>query len=318
MSQVAVYPIDARGLMSLPMLSAQNTGQKYARNPAAFGKDAMTFTTRTADEQGTMKQMAEATGGEAFVNTNGLKEAVEKAIDEGSNYYTLAYTPTNTQWKGDYRKIQINLAKRGLNLSYRRGYFADDPNVPPQRGQAGGASPSATPEHTPYSAMRTAMLRGGPDPVELVFEAQVQPTSANPEPDVAPGNLAGPKTKGPYLRYSVLFAINPYDLSCPATPDGVHHCQIESMIFVYDADGVLLNSQSNGLKADIPAAKVATLKQGGFRFHEEISVPVKGESFLRIGVHDKTTDEVGAIELPVSAVSKLPPLNAPPAPAPKK
>ena len=32
-SQVAVYPIDARGLMVTPMLNAQNSGSKFARTP---------------------------------------------------------------------------------------------------------------------------------------------------------------------------------------------------------------------------------------------------------------------------------------------
>jgi hypothetical protein len=44
------------------------------------------------------------------------------------------------------------------------------------------------------------------------------------------------------------------------------------------------------------------------RFKQEISVPVKGEYFLRIGVHDPATDKVGAVELPVAEVSKLPAL----------
>ena len=48
--------------------------------------------------------MAEATGGEAFMNTNGLKEAIGKAIEAGSNYYTIAYTPTNRDWNGDFAR----------------------------------------------------------------------------------------------------------------------------------------------------------------------------------------------------------------------
>jgi hypothetical protein len=37
---------------------------------------------------------------------------------------------------------------------------------------------------------------------------------------------------------------------------------------------------------------------------------VKGEYYLRVGVHDLTTDRVGAVELPISVVSILPPLSA--------
>jgi hypothetical protein len=89
------------------------------------------------------------------------------------------------------------------------------------------------------------------------------------------------------------------------------------MIFVYDADGVLFNTQSGRIAADIPASRFASLLQSGIRFRQEISVPVKGEYFLRIGVHDVTTNRVGAVEVPVSAVSKLQPWTAQtPVPAP--
>ena len=42
-----------------------------------------------------MEAMAEDTGGQAFYNTNGLTQAVQKAIENGSNYYTLTYSPNN-------------------------------------------------------------------------------------------------------------------------------------------------------------------------------------------------------------------------------
>ena len=51
--------------------------------------------------------------------------------------------------------------------------------------------------------------------------------------------------------------------------------------------------------------------RGGVQFKQEISVPVKGQTFLRVGVHDVTSDHVGAIEIPVSTLAKLKSLPAP-------
>jgi len=306
-SQVAVYPIDARGLMVAPMMSAANSGNKYARNPSAYAKDNATFFQNTASEHGTMEAMAEATGGQSYVNTNGLKEAVEKAIDAGSNYYTLTYTPTNQKWNGDYRKIQIDTARKGVTLAYRRGYFGDDPNAPARHGEPAN---TAGAQAVPYSPLRAAMLRGGPDPTEVNFATNVRPSVSGTEPDVAPGNKIVGKANGPYQRYSVQFAVDTRDLNCPSTADGAYHCAMEAVIFVYDGDGTLEIMQFAGLKADLPADKYTLLLQAGFRFHQEISVPAKGEYFLRIGVHDETSNKVGAVELPVAAVSKLPPVTA--------
>ena len=305
--QVAVYPIDARGLMVTPMQSVNNSGRNYARNPRAFAKDNSTFFQNTADEHGTMESMAAATGGQAFVDTNGLKEAVEKAIEAGSNYYTLTYTPTNQQWKGEFRRIQINLARRGLNLSYRRGYFADDPNTTPRDGESAISGIGQAPA---YSALKAAMVRGGPDPTEVIFVANVRPSIDASEPDVAPANKATEKTKGPYRRYTVQFGVNAHDLDCPLNTDGTYHCAMEVLIFVYDAEGNLLNSTGGAIHSNISRDRYSAFLQTGIRFHQDVSVPAKGESFLRIGIHDQTSNHVGAVELPISAVSKLPPLAA--------
>lgn len=280
--QVAVYPIDAEGTFVTPTLSANHSGA--------------------------MQAMAEATGGEALVNANGLKEAVEKAIDTGSNYYALTYTPANQKWSGDYRKVRVEIARPGLTLAYRRGYFADDPTVPRRSAEKANAGPG---QAAPYSAMSTAMVRGGPDPTEIIFAAYVRPAIADPEPDVAPGNSVTGKSAGPYRRYRVFFGVDAHDIECDAAPDGARHCALDAAILLYDADGTVFNSVSGRIESSIPADRYASMLIAGFHFVKDISVPVSGEFFLRVGVHDETTDKIGTVEIPIAAVSKLPPLAAP-------
>jgi VWFA-related protein len=312
-SQVAVYPIDARGLMTAPMLSVTQTGSTMNRNPNGFANANTKWFQQTSEEHGTMEQMAQATGGKAFVNTNGLKEAVEKAIESGSNYYTIAYTPTNRKWNGDYRKIQVKLDRPGVTLAYRHGYFADDPNAPAQHNQA----QTAKPDPNQYSALRAAMLHGGPEPTELIFAANVRPTSTDTETALVPGNQAAKKTSGPYRRYAITFATNPKEVNWTVTPDGAHRCTLEFMTLVYDADGTQINAQLNGIGAAIPDARFASVQSGNIKYVQQISVPAKGEYYLRLGMRDVASDHVGAVELPVAAVAKLPPVAMPlPAPTP--
>jgi VWFA-related protein len=306
-SQVAVYPIDARGLMVAPMFSATQSGSTMNRQPNGFANANTKFFQQTNEEHGTMQQMAEATGGKAFVNTNGLKESVQKAVEAGSNYYTIAYTPANRNWNGGYRKIQVKLDRPGVTLAYRRGYFADDPNAPARRNQAQNAKP----DPSQYNALRAAMLHGGPDPTELIFEASVRPASTDTETALVPSNQAAKKTSGPYRRFAVTFAANPKQVSWVVMPDGTHHCVLEFMTFVYDSDGTLLNTQVNGISAAVPDARFAALQSSNLTYVQQISVPAKGEYYLRIGMRDDATDHVGAVELPVAAVAKLPPIAMP-------
>ena len=312
-AQVAVYPIDARGITTEPMLDVENSGSKYTKSPTAFGKDLQTFSQNNADEHGTMEEMARATGGHAYVNTNGLKEAVEKAIENGSNYYTLTYSPTDQKWNGEFRKIQIKVAQSGLNLSYRRGYYAIDPNIPNApnaQSRKGEPAAAAAAQPVAFSAMREAMMRGAPDPTQITFAVNLRPASAAPEPDVAPGNRVAAKSKGPYKRYAAQFGISARDITCPLNPDGTYSCNLDAMIFVYDADGAVFNSVAGGIRAVIPASTYAPFLQNGIHFRQDVSVPIKGEYFLRIGIHDDASNKVGAVELPVAAVSNLPPLSA--------
>ena len=60
-----------------------------------------------------MEAMAEDTGGTPFYNTNGLTQAVQKAIRNGSNYYTLTYSPNDTVWDARFRAIKVRWTSRG-------------------------------------------------------------------------------------------------------------------------------------------------------------------------------------------------------------
>jgi VWFA-related protein len=306
-SQVAVYPVDARGLMVTPMYDASNSGRRYGSSPSAFNKDLQNFSQRTSSEQSSMTQMAVATGGKAFFNTNGLKEAVEKAVEAGSNYYTLTYSPGNTDWHGEYRKIKVDLARQGVTLSYRRGYYADDPNAPVHHGEPVASAH----DHPKFDPMSVAMVHGGPATAEIPFLVKIRPVSAGTEATLAKDNKDDGLTNGPYRRFRVNFGLRPGDLSCPDIAGGGRHCEIEFVTYVYAADGKVVNTRFDGIKVDIPANRLLATYKAGMQLHQDVSVPVRGEYTLRVGVHDMIADHVGATELPVAQLAKQPPLEEP-------
>jgi VWFA-related protein len=308
LNQVAVYPVDARGLMVSPSFSAAKSGSQYGRNPSTFGKDDTKFFQQTAAEHATMLQMAEQTGGKAFINTNGLSQAVASAINAGSNYYTIAYSPTNTKWNGSFRKIQVNLQRQGYILSYRRGYYADDPSGPTKHV---GAT-ATTPATKPIDPMHAAMMRGGPDPTQIILKVRVLPASATPEDKPADSNVLNPnlKTQGPYRRYDIDYAADSR-AAITQNPDGVYHLDVRFLAYVYDQDGNLINYADNSAHADLSPTTYAGLLQHGLPYHQEISVPVKAQYYLRVGIHDLNGNRVGALELPIASIKDLAPLPAP-------
>jgi len=98
-AQVAIYPVDARGL--------------------SISTDV--------DAQEIMREMARETGGRAYVNQNEIKDGVARAFDDESATYTLGYYPENKKYDGKYRTIKVKVNQSGLELFNRRGYYAIDP-----------------------------------------------------------------------------------------------------------------------------------------------------------------------------------------------
>jgi len=98
-AQVAVYPVDARGLS----ISTE------------------------IDSQETMREMARETGGRAYVNQNEIRVGVERAFADETAAYTIGYYPENKKYDNKYRSIKVKVKKDGVEVQNRRGYYAIDP-----------------------------------------------------------------------------------------------------------------------------------------------------------------------------------------------
>jgi hypothetical protein len=161
--------------------------------------------------------------------------------------------------------------------------------------------------------MITAMMHGGPDPAEILFKVRIRPAATPPEEKVLANNQSNPdpkvKLEGPFKSYGVDLVPDPHAVSCRQEPNGNRHCQMEIWTFVYNTDGQKLITASNRVHTMLTPADYAQLLTGGIAFHQEISVPVKGQYFIRTAIHDMVSDQVGAVEIPISAVARLTPLK---------
>jgi VWFA-related protein len=316
-AQVAVYPVDARGVMTDPSIDVSNGTENIGVGTGAAGADAqMANLVSVAQEHETMDAMAEETGGQSFYNTNGLTQAVGKAVNNGSNYYTLTYSPTNSQWDERFRTVKVKVDQPSVKLEYRTGYYAVDPNDR-NRAAIGGAAIAVNHPTT----MATAMMHGGPDPAEILFKVRIRPSSMPPQEKPLASNQSNPdpkvKVEGPFKAYGVDLVPDARAMSCRIEPSGNRHCSIEVWTFIYNSDGEKLITASNRLHTYMTPADYAKLLTGGMAFHQEISVPVKGgQYYLRTAVHDMISDRVGAVEVPIAAVVRLDPLQAEVAPVP--
>jgi len=313
-AQVSVYPIDARGMAVDPTYNATSSEEGLVSNPAAANTAHRNFINSQGSEHNTMNTLAENTGGRAFYNTNGIADAVAKAINSGANYYTLSYTPTDARQDGGYRSIHVDVSgPPHLQISYRRGYYADDEHHRKKIQSATASTPTAA-----SSYERAAMSRGAPTPQDLLFKVRVLPASTATEDAVAPGNSLNPTepAKGPFRRYNVDYLAVPDELQLNEEANGRHTGQIQFIVYVYDSGGHLLNAAGKTIVLNLSPESFAKLPTSPMHAHLEISVPTRQETFLRLGVKDGVANHFGVVEIPVSAVSHLsPPPPAAAAPA---
>ncbi len=96
----------------------------YAISTTRFGADI--------DHEGdnALKQLAESTGGKAYFpySVSQLGKAFAAINAELRNQYSLAYTSTNQQRDGGFRKIRVKVKRDDVVVYYRKGYFAPRPS----------------------------------------------------------------------------------------------------------------------------------------------------------------------------------------------
>jgi hypothetical protein len=171
------------------------------------------------------------------------------------------------------------------------------------------------------NALTRTMMHGAPNATEIMLKLQVLPASNATENAVVPGNIfnanALPKVKikGPFRRYVVDIAADAKDIKITPTPDGHYQFSTEVITCVYDANGVLIDTAVQKARGNLSLSSYANMTRTGLPFHQEVSVPVDGDYYLRISLHDLVTDRYGSVEVPVAAVAKLPPLTATATPA---
>jgi VWFA-related protein len=310
-ARVAVYPVDARGLMTPPTLDASYTPstnlvgattsgnrsgsrRRVTGNNPSTPNDDLNAIKQLMQEQAAMQQIAQQTGGHEYLNTNGLKEAVAGAVENGSSYYTIGYVPAAGPLDGQFRKIEVRLENSSLNLAYRHGYYAD----PPDRLL----------EHAPgqTSLIVAATMHGAPPSTQIVFQARVLPADdpllkGATLPAGPAGELTG-SLKGPLHRIITEMKVDAHGLHYDSSPDGALHSKVEFTLVAYDADGRRVNYLDRGFQMNLKAAEFAQAVDAGIRIKFPLDMPA-GHFSLRIAVHDLNADRAGSLEVPLDVAA---------------
>jgi len=107
-ANVAVYPIDPTPIQQL--------------DPGFLrpGIDAMNL-------------FAGGTGGRAFYVINDVAKAIQTAVQDTEITYALGFYPVDIKLDGSYHSLSVKVARKGVDLRARKGYFATDLKQPTEK-----------------------------------------------------------------------------------------------------------------------------------------------------------------------------------------
>ena len=263
-AQIAAYPLDGRGLMTatppggvegvMDEDAAARGNFMPAQSPQPLGIPAML-------------EMADETGGQAFVNTNDLTGAIRTAIEGSTVTYTLGFYLDAGSLDGKFHSLRVQVKRGGVRLRYPDGYFA-------YRDKLGGDQT----KRSLVAAMQSP-LQSSAIPVQVHITRVEQPL---------------PKS------LSVSGSIDLRALLLTETA-GTRKGEVDIATIEQDETGHAVRKSGDRIHLSFSEAQYTAYLKSGFPFHQIVQ-PAEGVTSLRILVEDPTSGEVGSLIIPLSEI----------------
>lgn len=284
-ANVAVYPVDARGLIGVAPV--QNKMTYMARGSAASSSKAQLGPQQTRARQArqgmppgfsitpqpdtnvptgqeSMRILAQETGGRAFYDTNDIQGAIRTAVNDSEVTYTLGFYPDSKRLDSKFHDIKVQVKQPGLEVRFRKGYLADPGGLPVDQ--------------------RTAVIedaaRSPLDATGISLTAQIE-TVNEPKPGLQ----------------QITLSIDLNDLALQ--PQNNHWAGTFDLVVSQRAqDGRDLGTTAEAARMNLEQSSYEAFKTDGLTFHKLLEL-VEGASQIRLVVVDRASGRLGSLSLPV-------------------
>jgi len=261
-ANIAVYPVDLRGLFGGGMVAAYSAGHNNDLHGAGLANAALGQSRILINSQGTMREIAAETGGKTYMNQNEIKLGVSLAAADGKASYAIGYYPENKKWDGKYRSIKVKVAHRDTEVRYRKGYFAVD---------------SSSEKTINYEQNVAAVLTFNAPATEVSFMAQTKPAQ--------PGKVR------------VVFLVDAHTLSAEDA-GGSKKMNVNLYASLFDSSGKNLTTRSIKVDRTFDVGTYQQILDHGMMVPLDLDVPA-GTKELRLAVLDNRTGFIGSVSGPL-------------------
>jgi VWFA-related protein len=268
-ANIAIYPVDARGLIGAWGNSDPSSRPSEAIGPMTYQAQGYRSELFAASFD-TMNALASRTGGTAYYNTNDIGGSISKAMDDARVSYMIAYYPDHDDWKGKFHRLRVTTARPGVSLHYRSGYFAQPP-----------------------------------DYVENLKTAQVWKTAMSSPLDATGVGVSvhvEPKEALEARTMVMEVVVNEADVSFGHEGDRTTG-RLEVVLAQYDKEGIPVVSETSEVKMDLTKDTYAKARKEGLHFGRILPISAKAAE-VRVFVRDTKSNAIGSVSLPVNLVFK--------------
>jgi hypothetical protein len=213
-----------------------------------------------------LRNISEFTGGVSSIAEDGAK-AMNRINDVTRATYLLGYYPTNANWDGTYRKVQIKTSRPGVTVLYRQGYYGRKEMFAFNRREF----------ITNQRIQTAAGFRRTIGDIHLKFDAKLSRAQG-----------------GQGYELGVSLSIDPSKLAFTFV-EGVHNGRITIALYCFDERGnlIVMGNQTADLK--LKDGDYKTILAKGIPY--AVTVPIDpGVRRVRVVVYDFKADLIGSAD----------------------
>jgi VWFA-related protein len=295
-ANIAVYPIDARGLISnggvadvttsSASTSSASITSASTSSSAAPNTDISSETFKNFRTDESLNTVAEETGGKVFRNTNDLSDAIKAAIADSESHYILGYYLDRSRMDGKFHVLRVKVARKGVKVRSRTGFFAldvsdwnkRDANNPTKNDASKSDQPNAG-NNPPDQGLIPSRLNGL-SATGVLFEARSTP----------------PATPGKPVLIELW--VDPSTISFGSGPNSTYPIDLSFELAALKPDGKAAQVETRSAAGALQDAALRQFLKTGIPMKIEMPVPA-GHYVLRVAIRDNHSGHVGSLDMPL-------------------
>jgi hypothetical protein len=211
-----------------------------------------------------MKDLADATGGEYFGDTNDFRKPIRAVVHSLTSYYEITYNPAVENYDGSFRRTEVRVLRADVRVRARDGYYA--------------LPVTGTHESLTYEIPLVRALQTQPLPRDVLYYCSA--VRFRPAAD--------------HTESSIIVEVPMSSITFTEQPDrSRYRSRLSGIVLVKNTQGQIVQRFSHDLPLLVPLDNIGMVKAGRFLWKERLSLG-PGRYLLETAVLDHGSNKFGA------------------------